>query len=547
MKTTVLSRAAWWQAAVIAVAALISLGCWALSSPPGSSPDDIFHQASIWCGHGLDQNRCRDSGDPNTRIVPHQVGTAPCYVTQPTIGAQCLPRDYGSRLRPDFEVGSGNWTRLYPPAYYGAMSYLTSDSLDRSIVTIRMVNSLILVALVAALAWLVPRRLRWVAPLGFLFMSVPLGMFIVSSINPSAWTTIGAGTLWLAVYAAFEVRGWRQPALLGLGLVAAVLEAGARGDGGPWAVIGIALALGLRWRDVRSTWRVTLASIALMVVPALFYFSSGQAGVATNGIPGYPRAEATDTALLLSNLFNLPLFWTAPLGIGPAFLTNLGWFDTPMPMAVGVASVGAAAFALLQGWQAMWWSKRLVLLAIFGTLIGYPLILLQESHLVIGYGVQPRYLLPALMMLGGVSLLPRRHWIRTINRTQAFALVFALSAANSLALYVNIWRYTDGMQSPMHWIGDYDWWWWGAVPLSPVAVWLIGTGAFATVAGLLVGQMVRPGRGRLTSGQQRLDPGEETLEVDHRPGHLAGVLHRAQRAQSDHREVLHSDPVAEVL
>ena len=34
---------------VVTLAAIVCGAMWALSSPPGSSPDDNYHQATIWC------------------------------------------------------------------------------------------------------------------------------------------------------------------------------------------------------------------------------------------------------------------------------------------------------------------------------------------------------------------------------------------------------------------------------------------------------------------------------------------------------------------
>ena len=55
----------------------------------------------------------------------------------------------------------------------------------------------------------------------------------------------------------------------------------------------------------------------------------------------------------------------------------------------------------------MWWQKAVALVVMVVALVGYPLILLQESGLYIGGGVQPRYLLPMMLMFAGMSLLPR--------------------------------------------------------------------------------------------------------------------------------------------
>ena len=37
---------------LVPLLAILALACWALASPVGSSPDDNFHLASIWCAGG---------------------------------------------------------------------------------------------------------------------------------------------------------------------------------------------------------------------------------------------------------------------------------------------------------------------------------------------------------------------------------------------------------------------------------------------------------------------------------------------------------------
>ena len=64
-------------------------------------------------------------------------------------------------------------------------------------------------------------------------------------------------------------------------------------------------------------------------------------------------------------------------------------------------------------------------------LVGYPLILLQESGLYIGGGVQPRYLLPMMLMFAGMSLLPRGEHRLRLTGFQVVALTVGLSASPS--------------------------------------------------------------------------------------------------------------------
>ena len=194
-----------------------------LLSPPAQRRR-AYHLNSIWCGHGVDADTCRSSGAEDVRIVPHQLTSSACFTQNSALGAVCRADDVDDALTPDAPSTIGNWSgHAYPRLYYFAMSAFVGDSLDASVLTIRVVNSLVAVLLVAALALLLPRRLRSVAPLAFLVTAVPLSLFTLASANPSSWATISAGTTWLAVYGAYETRGRQQAALLALGVVAAVM------------------------------------------------------------------------------------------------------------------------------------------------------------------------------------------------------------------------------------------------------------------------------------------------------------------------------------
>ena len=47
-----------WAWVWLPVAFFVMCAGWALTSPPGSSPDDDFHLTSIWCAAGTQDGRC---------------------------------------------------------------------------------------------------------------------------------------------------------------------------------------------------------------------------------------------------------------------------------------------------------------------------------------------------------------------------------------------------------------------------------------------------------------------------------------------------------
>ena len=327
------------------------------------------------------------------------------------------------------------------------------------------------------------------APVAFLATAVPLSLFTLASANPSSWATISVGTTWLAVYGAYETRGRRQAALLSFGLVVAVMGSGARTDAALFIVLGLALALGMRLGVLRSQWRATLVAALTAAVTLGLYFTSANSSVVATGLDGYEPTPASDMVLFMSNALQVPFIWMSAVGAGP--MASLGWFDTPMPWIIGFGSAFACGALCFQGWASMWWKKAVALLLLALALTVYPLVILQLTGIFAGNGVQPRYLLPMLVMFAGMSLLPALGHRITLNRAQVVVLTLLLSIAQSVALYMNLWRYVRGITEPIQWIGAYTWWWGGLFP-SPLTTWVIGSCAFAATTALLLSRLVPP-------------------------------------------------------
>ena len=151
-------------------------------------------------------------------------------------------------MTPDLSAELGNWRGgNYPPIYYGVMNLFIQDTLDESVTVMRSVNAALVVLLVGGLAWLLPRRLRFLPPVTFVISAVPLALFMYELGQPQ-W--VGDAERRACCGWPSTVRTRRRagdsPALLGVALVAALMGSGARADAALFSVLGVALALGLR-------------------------------------------------------------------------------------------------------------------------------------------------------------------------------------------------------------------------------------------------------------------------------------------------------------
>ena len=243
--------------------AFLTLCVWSFASPVGSSPDDDFHLASIWCGLGERTGLCElpdDSSDaaPTSRMVPAALVNSPCFAFKPEQNASC----WDPTVEELMLVERANVDNLYPRLFYSAASLFASSDPQLSVIAIRLANSAFAVAFLSAVCFALPRSVRPALLISVIATSIPLGVFIYASTNPSSWAMLSAATVWTSLYGATRASGRRRWLLCALALIGAVLGAGARADAAIFAVYGVALALllGVTRRAKRRSCRSRPAS-----------------------------------------------------------------------------------------------------------------------------------------------------------------------------------------------------------------------------------------------------------------------------------------------
>lgn len=454
---------------------MIAFGSWSVASPIGASPDDDYHMASIWCGLGERDGLCEAAEADNERLVPARAfQSSACFALDPTQSADCdLPAD--DVLLP---TGRGNFAdNGYPPLFYATMSIFAGPDVAVSTIIMRLVNAAVLVALMMAAVLLMPREHAQVALLGAIVTIVPLGMFIIPSVNPSSWAFTSAAIVWISLVGYFHSTERRQEIALGaLALIGAIIGAGARADAAVYNGVAVAVALILAWSwNRRSLVKLALPAVIGMI-SLLSYASSGQAAAEVAPVAGGWSLESI--ALLMSyNAPRLPELWAGVFGTW-----SLGWFDTPMPGGVWVLTISVFAGILFTGIGAMSRRKAIAAAFVLFCLIVIPLAILTRSQIRIGEYVQPRYFLPLLVILAGVALIGVVRTRLRLSATQLATAIALLSIANAIALWFNIRRYVTGTDVGSPLLDNRVEWWWNG-PVSPMGVAIIGTIAFA--AGLI--------------------------------------------------------------
>jgi drug/metabolite transporter (DMT)-like permease len=117
-------------------------------------------------------------------------------------------------------------------------------------------------------------------------------------------------------------------------------------------------------------------------------------------------------------------------------------------------------------------------------LIAIPLYVLQKSLVPVGTQVQPRYILPLLIIFTGITLLPISQDKRDFSKSQMLIITLGLGVAFSLALHFNIRRYVTGEDINSPNLNSNIEWWWSNTP-SPMAFWLMGSISFGILLFLL--------------------------------------------------------------
>lgn len=473
---------AWMIGFVLAFGSLVG---WSFASAPGSSPDDDFHLASIWCGLGEQAGRCEASTNPEWRQMPAKVLAATCHAYRSEIDASCM---FAGDLERMQDNSRGNWIGLYPPAYYTFAALFVGPEVGATVITIRIFNSALFLAVIALLLTIGPPMLRRFAVVAPLVTTIPLGAFIIASINPSSWAITSAVAVSGGLILLPRVTGWRQWAAAGLAIFGAFIGSGARSDSAitTGVAVVVALILGVG-RDRRTTWLLVSSGAVAIAIGAAYLLSAGQSNAAVTGLSGTPPTSAgASFALLASLFFKIPALLAGVFGSPP--VGSLGWFDVSLVAWVWVAAGSVFVIVIWLALRSV--SRRRMIAIAFAAiaLYGYALALQVQSQKPVGDTIQPRYVLPLLIVLA-IAALADVHAMRGLSRIaplQLWVPLAALAIANAMALYSTMHRYVNGDGTSGYLLDvDVGWWWTLPPAISPTLAWLLAAGAYAALLAFL--------------------------------------------------------------
>jgi len=473
---------------VVPVLALIALAAWSLASPIGASPDDDFHLTSIWCASANPTANCTPGSDPTIRNVPVGLLKAACYLPDPRVSAACQNHVNFDPVVTE-PTARGNFVGGYPPVYYAVMGLFVGPDIVASALTMRVVNIAIFVGLISVLFWLLPAARRPTLIWSWLVTTVPLGMFLIASNNPSSWAIVGVGCAWLSLFGYFESSGARR---VGLGIVFAVsalIASGSRGDAAVYTALSIAVVAGLRFTPTRSFLRLAILPLVVLGVCVFFFVSaqqvlSGLNGFGGGGSPAAGGQPRDVVALLAFNLLNVPSLWAGVFGSW-----GLGWLEVGMPSIVALGSLACFLLAASVGFARLEWRKSVALATVGLALIAVPVVVLTRGGDLVGEEVQPRYLLPLIVLLAGLLLLDAGDRFVKFSRGQVILVTATLAVVQFVALHVTMRRYITGTgRQGFNLDAGVEWWW--NLPISPMSVLIIGSAAYAALLVILARHVI---------------------------------------------------------
>lgn len=455
---------------------LTTLLAWALASPVGSSPDEDYHLVSTWCATG-DEAACVPDG-AGEATVPGALVDAACYAFDSAESAACQ-HELDFTGAPDTVTDRGNFHGAYPPVFHGVLSVFVGPDIQVSVVLMRVFVSLVFTALATALFVLLPRVRRPTLVWSWALTTVPLGLFVVSSINPSAWAIAGVGFGWIALAGFLETRGARKVALGAIFALTVVMASGSRGDASLYMILAIVAVLILQAHRSRRFALDAILPAAGIALCLLMFRVSRPAEAITQGVDDTGFAFGR----IIPTMIDVPRIWMGAFGKS----WGLGWLDTSMPSIVWLTTLTCFLGAGVVAGFRTDFRKGLVLGGGFLVLLLFPTFVLVAAGQDVGENLQPRYLLPLIVLFAGVLFWQPPGRVIRFGRVQRVFVIVALSIAQSIALFLQLARYVVGYDDLTPVLDTGVEWWWPAGP-SPMTVWVLGSLAYTGLLVLVLGR-----------------------------------------------------------
>ncbi len=486
---------------------------WTLTNPPGTAPDEPSHYVkAVAAGRGeilgdpvpiAELQALKAFSEDSLRqvrnayrsfSVPIELRTTtspPCTALHQDVPATCLNKPPTVPTgRVDSIVGA------YPPWLYlpeGALTW-AAWSVPSGYVLARVGSALVSAGLLAAGLRLLLGGRRGHRPLllaGVAVAVTPMAVFLSSQAGTSGAEVAGALASGAAVLRLSRTEPaqartwWAAGAVLGVTALSRPLAP-------LWVMLAIAIGLGRlsvrgAWSRIRSGGRAAAGAVAIATV-----------------------GTAVCVVWTQSLSLRTPVLWdrfghglVVAAGLVPASARQgvgvFGWQSVPLPAAVywlwGLLAAGLLLVALAVG---RWRDRLLLAGSVLAVAVVYEL-LAAAVFIQNGFGMQGRYILPALVMLPLLCVevladrLPAR--VSRYSAPVASAVIGLTAVGQFVAWAANGHRYAVGLHGPVWFASNPAW--------SPAGGWLVWMALACipfvlTIAAAVVAyRQARPGPGHI--------------------------------------------------
>jgi hypothetical protein len=458
------------------VALLITMVCWSLSNPPGSTPDEFFTLGSIWCANGKDSKHCFEMYEAGTKSTTASgladIDRQSCLLDIKSSIQRCEP------VRPATYVNSSGGG--YPVWYYKMMNLFIPIGKSLNVLSMRLFNSLIAVGLLAAQLILSNKRRRISLLTSFTFTLFPMSIFLIASIHPSGWALTGVANGWLFLLAATSkprLEPWKNWLAWAGWAVCAGMCLASRYDAFLFFTASTLITL-LATRLTRRSfnWRALIVISAVGILGGYALLQFNKIAVWALKLPLEPQPGQNKNGPWITHWI-LQTISTAVEILGSG---DIGQRSHRIPDVVWIVGI-----ALLGGVLLFSFIKTSVsqLVAFCGSLIMLTFIILSFSGRLERdfYNLSGRYIIPLVPFIVGLCIYLSKSPVQLmeIRRLRILAIVL-LSVTHAIALHSVVETYVDGQSFaflPIS-VGESGWWWIG-LPFGPNFIVLVGTLSFA--------------------------------------------------------------------
>jgi hypothetical protein len=365
---------------------------------------------------------------------------------------------------------------------------LVTDQTQISGLLMRLITSAIASLLLLAAIILSGPRARGAVLIGFLATLVPLAIFLIPSLNPSGWAYLGLAFAWafqMNAMSSANPTNWKVKANWFLFVACTGLAMGSRWDAMFYSCLSIVVVSFLASKGTeRIEFKKFLIPVIMLLTGLAFLFNHHKpSSIQGSGVFGNPGSVSTAWAEHDRNTHNLINLVELPAG---AFGLNwgIGWLDTPLPKLVSLIVISVYMYFLIQSLPYCYKTDYIVFALMVFVTAAILFYYLWSSKIIVGEVVQPRYILPMIPLLIGISvwsskstsLLSMNLWARSVF------IGILLSVAHAMSLWTNIRRYTLGLEANQGFsLSNPDSpieWWWRWAP-SPNFVFFVGVISFS--------------------------------------------------------------------